>query len=269
MTELGHGPGPDGLAPLAVPGLTDVVAISAGQRHSLALTADGTVWTWGSNAEGQLGRAGEPGTAAPVPDLGDVVAIAGGGSYSLAATASGAVWAWGNNGDGQIGDNSTNDSPIPILIAEPGTIQLATGKAHSLALDADGLALAWGLDAQGQLGDGLASSDDSLSPATVLALTHAQVLAASGNHSVAFTVDGELWVWGANFSGQLGLGDLLDRPTPEPTPLTEIRAVAPGLAHTLARKADGTTWVWGLNSFGQLGDANQGTNSPVPLQVTP
>lgn len=106
-----------------------------------------------------------------------------------------------------------------------------------------------------------------LTPVAIVALMQAQVIGASGNHSVAFTDDGGLWVWGANFSGQLGLGDYDDRTSATPVPLDDVRGLAVGLAHTIVRRADGTSWVWGLNSFGQLGNAMQGVNSPTPVPV--
>lgn len=95
-------------------------------------------------------------------------------------------------------------------------------------------------------------------------------LAASGNLSLALAGDAALWGWGQNFSGQLGLGDALDRSEPTAVPgLPPVRAVAAGLAHGVVLDADGHVWAWGLNSFGPLGkgDAGNNTNSALPLQV--
>ncbi len=103
--------------PRRVPGLSGVVAIAAGGQHSLALLSDGTLMTWGSNWNGQLGN-GKLGagthSALPRPvvgpdgkgKLGRVTAIAGGGLHSLAVTGDGKLYAWGYNGTGQLGDGA-------------------------------------------------------------------------------------------------------------------------------------------------------------------
>src|SRR6185369_4319562 len=92
--------------PSSIPGLTGVVQISAGgssrnySGHSVALKRDGTVWAWGSNFYGQLGRGPSGATfgsiPAPVSGLDDVQAISAGGTFTLALKRDGTVWVWGN-----------------------------------------------------------------------------------------------------------------------------------------------------------------------------
>lgn len=104
----------------------------------------------------------------------------------------------------------------------------------------------------------------------MIGFTDALVVAASGNNSIAIDQAAKIWTWGANFSGQLGTGDLDDRNQPnEREQPIDVRAIAQGLGHTLVLDADGTFWVWGLNSFGQLGNGLVGNdnNSSEPLAV--
>jgi alpha-tubulin suppressor-like RCC1 family protein len=77
--------------------LQNVIAVSAGAYHSLALKADGTVWAWGKNYSGQLGDGSNIQRTLPVQVLGltGIAAIAGGRDFSLALKADGTVWAWG------------------------------------------------------------------------------------------------------------------------------------------------------------------------------
>jgi alpha-tubulin suppressor-like RCC1 family protein len=103
-------------SPIQVAGLTDAVTIAAGQRHTLATTAQGAVWTWGNNQDGQLGDGTQTKrtTAAPVAGLTDAVEAAGGYGHSLVLTASGAVWAWGANTYGQLGDGTYQRRLTPV-----------------------------------------------------------------------------------------------------------------------------------------------------------
>jgi YD repeat-containing protein len=168
-------------APAPVKGLTGVVAIAAGWRHGLALKADGSVWAWGYNGNGELGcttfqksiatpvrvmvRVGtdEPAQYSP---LTGVVAIAAGYEHSLALKADGSVWAWGYNGNGELGNGKFtgdfNDSvayAVHVTSTETGGFltsvsAVACGGYHNLALKSDGTVWVWGDNVLGQLGNG-------------------------------------------------------------------------------------------------------------------
>ncbi|HTK25922.1 MAG TPA: hypothetical protein VL327_05145, partial [Pyrinomonadaceae bacterium] len=112
--ELGDGTFTDGRpVPLQVAGLPNIVAIAAGEAHSLALASDGTLWAWGSNAYGELGNGtidppGVEGIATPIQvPISGVAAIAAGGNLSFAIKTDGTVWAWGEDFAGQTGTGGT------------------------------------------------------------------------------------------------------------------------------------------------------------------
>lgn len=139
------------------PGLKNVVAIAAGGAHSLAVTAEGTVWSWGANGSGQLGDGSTADSAAPVQvrGLSNVTAVAAGDRHSLALTADGAMWAWGENSNSQLGDGTTVNRNTPVPVALMGKVTaIAAGKLHSMALAEDGTVWSWGDNTRGQLGDG-------------------------------------------------------------------------------------------------------------------
>jgi alpha-tubulin suppressor-like RCC1 family protein len=153
--------------------LGGVSALAAGQDHSLALLANGTVLAWGSNNAGQLGDGSTTSSDAPVQVNGlggsgaltGVTQLAAGQDHNLALLADGTVVAWGSNSSGQLGTNGFPFPPFtnnesPGQVAGPGGGQLngvaaiAAGASHSLALLASGTVVAWGSNSGGQLGEG-------------------------------------------------------------------------------------------------------------------
>jgi len=131
-------------------------SLAGGWYHSLAAKSDGTVWTTGYNAYGQLGN-GTSGanttTMAPIAGVANVMAVAGGAYHSLALKADRTVWAWGFNNEGELGTGNTNAATTPVPV--PGlsdVVAIAAGTGHSLALRADGTVWAWGSNSNGQVG---------------------------------------------------------------------------------------------------------------------
>ena len=104
-----------------------IVKIAAGQGHSLALTDDGMVYTWGRNDTGQLGNNATTDAMLPVAvtvtgtpmSNKTIVEIASGARHSLAIDSSGKVYAWGHNGSGQLGNNSTVNALTPVAVQAP------------------------------------------------------------------------------------------------------------------------------------------------------
>ena len=95
-----------------VQGLTDIIEISAGLHHALALASDGRVYAWGDNSEGQLGAGSDAVRTQPIQVLGftNITQISAAGKFSLALQNDGTVWSWGENNDGQLGIGSRGTS---------------------------------------------------------------------------------------------------------------------------------------------------------------
>ena len=99
------------------------ITLEPGQRYSVALKTDGSIWAWGNNSVGQLG-VGDSGEktdrAAPVQvgQDNDWAAVAAGGYHTLALKANGGLWAWGGNQLGQVGTGDGNESlyPAPVKV---------------------------------------------------------------------------------------------------------------------------------------------------------
>ncbi len=104
-------------APAQIPGLTDVISIAAGHTWGVALRSDGTVWTFGYNFYGQLGRTPNP-VPTQVTGLTKVTAIAAGQDHTLALRSDGTVWGFGTNGIGELGNaipvGQVSATPVPL-----------------------------------------------------------------------------------------------------------------------------------------------------------
>ncbi len=261
--------------PVQVSGLTEVVAISAGFAHSLALKSDGTLWAWGENSNGQLGDGTtiDKSTSVQVSGLTEVVEVSAGGGYSritnhsLALKSDGTLWAWGANCYGQLGIVGATDYLAPVQVSSLAEVAgISAGGWHSLALKSDGTARAWGRGNSGQLGNGTWDYS-KFSPVTVSALTNTLAVSAGGRHSLALKSNGTVWSWGENWKGQLGIGTLDYKNIPsEVSGLEDVVAISAGTTHSLAIKSDGTVWSWGDNEWGMLGDGTE-TQRTSPVQV--
>jgi len=91
-------------------------------------------------------------------------------------------------------------------------------------------------------------------------------VSASGVVTIALTIGGELWIWGANTYSQIGDGGISsERSTPYRL-LTGVSAIAAGGHFVVIYKTNGEFWTWGRNSYGQLGDGTmQNRNNPVKI----
>jgi alpha-tubulin suppressor-like RCC1 family protein len=302
---IGSNTGPDNCAgtpcsatPLPVGIGSGVVAIAAGDRHSLALLSNGTVMAWGENRYGQLGDGTTNERTAPVPVSGltGVLAIAAGGFHSLALLSNGTVMAWGQNSDGElgIGNNtgpetcgssacSTLPVPVPGL---SGVMSIAGGftDGHSLALLSNGAVMAWGQNDNGELGTGSKVGPEtcgafscSTRPVPVTGLPGAISITAGAATSLARLPSGAAMDWGWGLNGGLGNGASADSATPVGLPgLSGVVALAGGDTDAVALLSGGTAEAWGSNSNGRLGVGSElgpedcsGTpcsRTPVPVQ---
>jgi len=251
--------------------------VAAGTRHTLALKADGTVWSWGFNYFGQLGDGTTKDKLSPMPIIGltNVTYIAAGDFHSLAVKTDGTVWAWGYNSSGQLGDGTTTDSNIPVQVSSITNVKsVSAGGNHSLALKTDGTVWSWGYNWYGQLGDGTATyretpvqvRTNTTSPATYL--TGITSVTAGGSHSLAVKDDGTVWAWGNNNFGQLGDGGWANKTTPmQVSSLKNVSSVSAGDSYSLALKSDDTVWSWGDGYYGQLGVGMDKCAIRFPIQI--
>ena len=225
-----------------------IIQIHAGYEHSLALASDGTVYTWGRNNFGQLGKndATDAHIPATVRTLGTpmagkiIVQLAAGNSQSIALASDGTVYTWGWNQYGQLGNGTTMNSRIPVAVVTAGTplagktiSQIAAGNAHALAMTDDGTMYTWGWNQHGQLGNN--STINSSLPVIVKTTGTplagkmiTQITSGGSPNSLVLANDGTMYTWGWNRYGQLGNGTTgMDAKTPVAVSTAPPSALAP------------------------------------------
>ncbi|MEZ4399022.1 MAG: hypothetical protein R3B06_03340 [Kofleriaceae bacterium] len=278
--QVGDDPGELALvAPLVLPQAP--TALAGGGLHTCAATTDG-VRCWGEGADGQLGTGStEPlgaTTAMPpgqaVPGTAGVTTLAAGRAHTCAVLPDTNVTCWGDDGRGQLGRNTSASVggmpgfPLTRVPLGASVSALAAGLDHTCVLLADGAAACWGANGGGQLGDGTLTDRTGTVASRVMVPRQPIAITAGANHTCALAVTGDVYCWGANDQGQLGLGTTTpQRDGSAATPVVlggQAKAVVAGLDHTCAILVDDTLVCWGAGANGKLGYGDTANRGDTP-----
>lgn len=245
--------------------------VSHGRDHACALANDGTVWCWGSNASGKLGRGtfGGPESSIPVQvqGLSGVQVVVAARTHTCALKVDKTVVCWGGNFDGQLGiglSGGGNDRNVPTVV--PGLTDVVTISAnahHTCATKTDKSVWCWGGNASSQLGVG--DAVDRTVPTRLTGFS-AEVAVAGSTFSLARS-GGAIFTFGSNTNSELGRGAVGTSPTPAPiVGLDQVTFADVGYSHACVVRQAAIT-CWGDNGSGQLGLGDK-ANRAVPVTVT-
>ncbi|KAG5175129.1 regulator of chromosome condensation 1/beta-lactamase-inhibitor protein II, partial [Tribonema minus] len=260
-----------------------------GCEHSFAVLADGRLASFGYNCRGQLGVGTT--SSETVPRL-----VSGGGlaghqvkdvacSYyhSIVTCTDGAVYAFGRNDFGQLGLGDVSDRvtptrvQLPVAEAHTGVSSIACGQYHTLLTTCNGAVLVCGKNDYGQLGlDGGTTGARACKALTrvggALANERAVAVRCGYYHSLVLTEGGEVFGFGRNDYGQLGLGHAMQS-IAAPSCIRGLDGkgvvqLAAGCYHTVFVAGSGMLYVCGRNNHGQLGTGDAAErHSPYPLDI--
>ncbi|XP_017422589.1 ultraviolet-B receptor UVR8 isoform X2 [Vigna angularis] len=274
-------------------------AIACGGAHTLFLTDYGCVYATGLNDFGQLGVSeSNHYSVEPLRVFGEekkIVQISAGYNHSCAITVDGELYMWGKNTSGQLGlgKKAPNIVPLPTKVEYLDGINIkmaALGSEHTVAISDGGEAFSWGMGVSGRLGHGHESSilgffsssseytprlikdlegikemSDATRPSLISELPYSKEVACGGYHTCVLTNSGELYTWGSNENGCLGIGssDVIHLPEKVQGPFlkSSVSQVSCGWKHTAAISEGRVfTWGWGGSNgtFSEDGHSSSG-----------
>jgi alpha-tubulin suppressor-like RCC1 family protein len=246
--------------------------ISGGANGGCGITPNGRLWCWGNGANGILGNRAVLCQPSPVCVCGAIKTfcrISLGNTHTVSIDNNGKVWSWGSGVGGKLGRNSTTNSSTPVSIcgAAKTFCEVAIGNAHTLGITNLGRIWAWGSNTTGALGDNTIVS--KLTPVLVLGQTKTFCYISAGTDtSMGLEYNGDIWSWGTNTNGILGINSVVSTLTPRSVcgTLKTFCRISIGVSHSAAIDKYGKVWAWGLNTSGQLG-RNSLTNYSTPISI--
>ncbi len=244
--------------------MSDAAGVTVGLYHTIAVKADGSLWSWGINSNGQLGDGSQIMRSAPVEISNEFAGIQSGVGFAVGLKADGSLWSWGTNAYGQMGNDTKVGSPSPVHVMDD-IVSYSVGVQHVMAIDKDGNLWGWGRNDGGQLGLGEEYWKNATTPQKIT--TDVRAAAAGGSHTLFVKNDGSLWACGANEEGQLGNRSREDSAVPVKIINSGIVSVAAGVVHSMAVDSNGALWVWGGNYSAQLGDEGSYRSRLYPIKL--
>jgi alpha-tubulin suppressor-like RCC1 family protein len=245
---------------------------SSVSRFSIFVSQDNQVYSWGRNDRGHLGLnhqkdAYTPQLVTSLPPQTKILHIATGCQHVLFLTTDHKVLVLGLNDHGQLGIGSFQNQWIPVELPwnENSTpIRVVCGGLFSGLITDKGEVYTWGQDDYNQLGHGTGGYGRKTTTPTKVSLPeHVIEFTAGHYHSLVLTKEGNVYGWGENIHGEIGLGHKRSMPTRALNPfLKDVVRIACGSQFSVALTADGKVYTWGCNDSSCLG-RNSEPESPV------
>ena len=241
-----------------------------GENHTITLSNDGTIHTFGYNYYGQLGlghnnRVTLP---TPIPNLPKINMLSCGSNFAVCVDCEGFIWSFGKNDRGQLGTGNTTNFNVPQKILEiPPVLSVSCGAYYTLTITNDDNLWSWGSNGEGQLC--LGNTENQTKPRKT-SFSDISKTSTGCDHSIFQNNKGEIFSCGFNYYGQCGLGHF-DSPqiTPSliPNAPSNIVQFVCGYHHSLFLDAEGDVYSVGYNVYGSLGlghKTNQNVLNKIP-----
>lgn len=269
--------------------MDNVASVSTGYYHTLVLKTDGSVWAFGDNGQGQIGKGfpkeygSDTDQYTPIKIMSNAVSVCAGDWTSMAITSNKELWAWGSNSSGQLGNGLVGDRTFqngpsyevyqstPVKVMD-NVITVSASAVNTMAITSDNVLWGWGLNKFGNLANGTGASETT--PHKIM--ENVAGVSTGEHYSMAIKTDSSLWAWGLNFCSALGSGlegnvqitesSLYQHEYYQTEPIKvmdDVAAVAASSSSTIAIRSDGSMWGWGSNAWGNLCNSSMGGKGPL------
>ncbi len=174
------------------------------------------------------------------------------------------MWAWGYNSQYQLGDGTNVSSNVPVKVSGISNVkQVAAGGSFSIALKNDGTVWGWGINCFGQLGDGSTVYNRQI-PVQTKNISNIYRIFSGYDNGYAMDINGNIWAWGKNSVGQLGIGYTTTyEKYPQKIYGFTAKDLGVGASYVVGLGKDGYVKTWGHNGFWQLGNEGQKTKAAL------
>ena len=240
--------------------LPPIKQITCSESSNICLTRKGELYSFGHNNSGQLGHGDKELCKLPkkIETLKNVEFVVCGGFHSICKTKSGEFFVWGNNTAGQLGTGNTDEhlSPYKCTNWPSNIIDVKCGGSHTLVLTSSKELYSCGSNSNGELGreiEGKFSSTLQKIPN----LPEIIRIECGANNSWCIDVNNNLYAFGSNEYGQLGVGDTKDRLLPVKIAIENVIDVSSGIKHTLVKTTSNEIYGMGYNRYSQLGQYHE------------
>jgi alpha-tubulin suppressor-like RCC1 family protein len=232
--------------------------VTAGARHTCALSTLGEAFCWGANHDFQLGDGTNVSRSTPAAVRGNLRFrdLAAGSNHTCGLTDGDNVYCWGSNGEGQVGFGRTQShAGVPVPVAgNVAFTSVSAGFVHSCAVASTGEVYCWGGNAQRQLGTG--STQSSNVPIKVASTIQFKQVSTGEFHSCGVAIDNVAYCWGWSSTGEVGDGGAFNTFHAQPARVAggiNFRSITAGVRHTCAIAVSGAAYCWGRSAAGEIG----------------
>ena len=228
-----------------------------GEYHTITLSNDGTLYSFGYNYYGQLGLGhnNHVSIPTPIPNLPKITQISCGGYFTVCVDCEGFMWSFGHNNCGQLGTGNKTELKVPQKIEDiPPVLSVSCGHSHTLIITTDSNLWSCGSNEDAQLC--LENKENQLKPRQT-SFSNILKISTGYYHSLFQNDKGEIFSCGYNHNGQCGLGHIN---SPQITPSLMILNAPANIIHfvcgcnqSLFLDSEGNVYSVGDNKYGSLG----------------
>ena len=233
-----------------------MIACACGYAHTITLSDDGIVYSFGKNELGALGLGHDDNVSlpTPIPNLPKINRISCGMAFTVCVDDEGFIWSFGENNHGQLGTGNKTNFNVPQKLRNiPPVDSVVCGSLHTLAITNDSNLWSWGGNQYGQLC--LGNKEDRSMPQKT-SFSNISKISTGCFHSLFQNNKGEIFACGNNTDGQCGLGHFDDTqitPSLIPNVPSNIVHFVCGFYQSLFLDSEGNVFTVGDNEYGQLG----------------